>query len=97
MSAPQFVAVLERLTLALKAPEPQGSSSEVAQLAGVLEWLTLALKAPEQKRIGSVAPQVAGIVEHLRLALNAPEQRAKNDDGTKVLPAEASGSAEESE
>ena len=97
LSAPQLVAVLERLTLALKTPEPQGSSSEVAQLAGVLEWLTLALKAPEQKRIGSVAPQVAGIVEHLRLALNAPQQKAKNGDGAKVLPAEASDNAEESE
>ena len=69
----------------------------MAQLAGVLEWLTLALKAPEQKRIGSVAPQVAGIVEHLRLALNAPQQKAKNGDGAKVLPAEASDNAEESE
>ena len=53
LSGPQLVAVLERLTLALKAPEQISIGGEAAQLVGVLERLTLALKAPEQMADGS--------------------------------------------
>ena len=49
LSAPQLVGVLERLTLALRAPEPGAIDGEAAALVGVLECLTLALKAPEQR------------------------------------------------
>ena len=47
LSGPQLVAVLERLTLALKAPE------EKAELVGMLEQLVLTLKAPELEADGS--------------------------------------------
>ena len=53
LSGPQLVAVLERLTLALKAPEQISIGGEAAELVGVLERLTLALKAPEQMADGS--------------------------------------------
>ena len=53
LSGPQLVAVLERLTLALKAPEQISIGGEAAELVGVLEQLTLALKAPEQMADGS--------------------------------------------
>ena len=49
LSAPQLVGVLERLTLALRAPEQKAIGGEAAALVGVLECLTLALKAPEQR------------------------------------------------
>ena len=52
LSGSQLVAVLERLTLALKAPEQGVIGGETAELVGVLEQLTLALKAPEQKADG---------------------------------------------
>ena len=52
LSGPQLVAVLERLTLALKAPEQISIGGEAAELVGVLERLTLALKAPEQMADG---------------------------------------------
>ena len=53
LSGPQLVAVLERLTLALKAPEQISIGGEAAELVGVLEQLTLALKAPEQMADGN--------------------------------------------
>ncbi len=48
LSPPQLIGVLERLTLALKAPEQKAIGGETQELVGVLERLTLALKAPEQ-------------------------------------------------
>ena len=55
LSAPQLVGVLERLTLALRAPEQNAIDGEAQELVGVLERLTLALKAPEQEANGSGA------------------------------------------
>ena len=55
LSAPQLVGVLERLTLALRAPEQGAIDGEAAALVGVLERLTLALKAPEQRVNGDGA------------------------------------------
>ena len=52
LSGPQLVAVLERLTLALKAPDLEVIGGEAQELVGVLERLTLALKAPEQEADG---------------------------------------------
>ena len=53
LSGPQLVGVLERLTLALKAPRQTTIEEEAAELVGVLERLTLALKAPEQRANGN--------------------------------------------
>ena len=47
LSGAQIVGVLERLTLALKAPGKQMIGGEAEELVSVLERLTLALKAPE--------------------------------------------------
>ncbi len=58
LSAPQLVGVLERLTLALRAPEQKAIGGGAEELVGVLERLTLALRAPEQKVIGSGAEAV---------------------------------------
>lgn len=55
LSPPQLVAVLERLTLALRAPDQKAISGDVEQFVGVLQKLTLALKAPEQKTDGNGA------------------------------------------
>ena len=53
MSAPQLVAVLERLTLALDAPEQLAISSDTDGLVAVLEQLALALKSSGQKALGN--------------------------------------------
>ena len=53
LSAPQLVGVLERLTLALRAPGQKAIGGEAQELVGVLERLTLALKAPEQGTNGN--------------------------------------------
>lgn len=63
LSQPQLVAVLERLTLALRAPDQKSIGGDAQQLVGVLEKLALALKAPEQKTDGNGAK-----------ALPAPEE-----------------------
>lgn len=55
MSGAQIVGVLERLTVALRAPGKQMIGGEAAELISVLERLTLALKAPEQRAIGNGA------------------------------------------
>ena len=55
LSGTQIVGVLERLTLALKAPGKQMIGGEAEELVSVLERLTLALKAPEQRAIGNGA------------------------------------------
>ena len=52
LSAPQLVAVLERLTLALDAPEQLALSGDTDALVTVLEQLALALKASGQKALG---------------------------------------------
>ena len=52
LSAPQLVAVLERLTLALDAPEQLALSGNTDTLVSVLEQLTLALKTSGQKALG---------------------------------------------
>ena len=52
LSAPQLVAVLERLTLALDAPEQLALSGDTDTLVSVLEQLTLALKTSGQKALG---------------------------------------------
>ena len=49
LSGAQIVGVLERMTLALKAPRKQMIGGEAEELVSVLERLTLALKAPEQR------------------------------------------------
>ena len=53
LSPPQLVAVLERLTLALRAPEQNAIGGDSVELVGVLQKLALALKAPEQKTDGN--------------------------------------------
>ena len=53
LSAPQLVAVLERLTLALDAPEQLALSGDTDTLVRVLEQLTLALKTSGQKALGN--------------------------------------------
>ena len=55
LSPPQLVAVLERLTLALRAPEQDAIGGDSVELVGVLQKLALALKAPEQKTGGNGA------------------------------------------
>ena len=55
LSPPQLVAVLERLTLALRAPEQNAIGGDSVELVGVLQKLALALKAPEQKTGGNGA------------------------------------------
>ena len=55
LSPPQLVAVLERLTLELGAPDQKALGGDVQQLVGVLEKLALALKAPVQKTGGNGA------------------------------------------
>ena len=60
LSAPQLVAVLERLTLALDAPEQLALSGDADALVSVLEQLTLALKASDQKALGG---EVEGVVQ----------------------------------
>lgn len=62
LSAPQLVGVLERLTLALKAPGQTAIEGETAALVGVLERLTLALKAPEQQANGTESQALSGEV-----------------------------------
>lgn len=53
LSAPQLVAVLERLTVALDAPEQLALSGDTDALVSVLEQLTLALKTSrEPKALG---------------------------------------------
>lgn len=55
LSPPQIVAVLERLTLALRAPDQKSIGGDAQQLVWVLEKLALALKAPDQKTEGNGA------------------------------------------
>lgn len=52
LSAPQLVAVLERLTVALDAPEQLALSGDTDSLVSVLEQLTLALKTSGQQALG---------------------------------------------
>ena len=60
LSAPQLVGVLERLTLALKAPGQNAIGGEAQELVGVLERLTLALRAPEQQANSTGAKALPG-------------------------------------
>ena len=53
LSGPQLVGVLERLTLALNAPEQLELGGEAKELVAVLEGLTLALKAPQGESNGN--------------------------------------------
>ena len=53
LSPPQLVAVLERLTVALKAPGQLELAGDPQELVGVLEGLTLALKAPQGESTGN--------------------------------------------
>ena len=55
LSPPQLVAVLERLTLALRAPDQNAIGGDSAELVGVLQKLAIALKAPAQKTDGNGA------------------------------------------
>ena len=50
LSPPQLVAVLERLTLAMRAPDQKVIGGEAEELVGILERMALALKPPEKKR-----------------------------------------------
>ena len=60
LSGAQLVGVLERLTLALKAPGQTAIEGEAAELVGVLERLTLALKAPQPQAIGAESKALSG-------------------------------------
>ena len=53
LSPPQLVGVLERLTVALKAPGKLELAGDTKELAAVLEGLTLALKAPQVEGTGN--------------------------------------------
>ena len=53
LSGMQLIGVLERLTLALDAPEQLALGTDTDALVGVLERLTLALKSPDQKVVAS--------------------------------------------
>ena len=53
LSGPQLVGVLERLTVALRAPGQLELVGETQELVAVLEGLTLALKAPQGKSNGN--------------------------------------------
>ena len=55
LSPPQLVAVLERLTLALRAPDQNAIGGDSVELVGVLQKLALALKMPAQKTDGNGA------------------------------------------
>ncbi len=58
--------MLERLTLALRAPEQIELGAEAKELVGVLECLTLALKAPQRESTGNgvkALPADAGVEE----------------------------------
>ena len=55
LSPPQLVAVLERLTLAMRAPDQKVIGGEAEQLVGILERMALALKAPEREPAGNGA------------------------------------------
>ena len=57
LSAPQLVAVLERLTLALDTPEQLALSGDTDALVTVLEQLTLALKASGAPKALSESPE----------------------------------------
>ncbi len=94
LSGTQLVAVLERLTLALKSPEQQNIGTEAEQLARVLEGLTLALKVSGQKTGGNRDSQDTWILEQLRVALSTSE---RNANATRGLPAETNSSVRESE
>lgn len=59
LSAPQLVAVLERLTVALDTPEQLALSGDTDAVLSVLEQLTLALKDPGQKALGEESVQEA--------------------------------------
>ena len=69
LSAPQLIGVLERLTLALRAPGHCVIGGEVHELTDVLEGLTLALQTPEQKVNGNGADAL-------------PAEAGGNDDAT---------------
>ena len=68
LSAPQLVAVLERLTLALDAPEQLALSGDTDALVTVLEQLTLALKTSGGPKALSESPEtsVQGSAEPLK-------------------------------
>ena len=53
LSPPQLVGVLERLTVALKAPGQLEFAGETQELVAVLESLTLALKGPQGESNGN--------------------------------------------
>ena len=55
LSPPHLVAVLERLTLAMGAPDKNAIGGETKELVGVLEQLAFALKTTEQKTRGNGA------------------------------------------
>ncbi|MXZ44678.1 MAG: hypothetical protein F4Z01_06875 [Gammaproteobacteria bacterium] len=53
LSAPQFIAFLQRLTLQLKAPNQQIIDGEAKELVAGLEQLTVALQLPAQQGNGN--------------------------------------------
>ncbi len=64
MSAPQLVAVLERLTVALDAPEQLSFSGDADVLVSALEQLTLALKTSKQKALEAGSVEDVEVVTH---------------------------------
>ena len=73
LSGSQLVAVLERLTLALDAPEQLTHGANTDALVTVLERLTLALKSPEHKAI-------AGEVESISTDTNIDDNSLARSD-----------------
>lgn len=53
LSDPQWVAVIERLTVALEVPDQQIIEGNTAEVVGLLEQLTLALKVPAHQAEGN--------------------------------------------
>ena len=73
LSGSQLIAVLERLTLALDAPEQLTDGANTDALTTVLERLTLALKSPEHKAI-------AGEVESISTDTNIDDNSLTRSD-----------------
>ena len=63
LSPPQLVAVLERLTLAMRAPDQKVIGGEAEELVGILERIALALKAPEREPAGNGANALSAPVD----------------------------------
>ena len=75
LSPPQLVAVLERLTVALKRPGQLELSGDTEELVEVLEGLTLVLKAPHGDSNGSGMKA---------LPAEAGKEKGKEEEGQRI-------------